>query len=102
MSCQRLIVLQCLINISYWSIGLHPSMFVMPQDLWVSFSSIVLFIPFIEVCLKPLSKIMKHEYTSRVGNLWDSTATPAFKELWQCILHDPCHHCFDHKKLTIL
>jgi hypothetical protein len=60
------------------------------------------FIPFFEVCVEPFCKIMKHKYSSCVGNLWDSTTATAFKKLLHCILHNPCLCHFDHTKLTIL
>ncbi len=60
------------------------------------------FIPFFEVRAKPLREILKHEYTSCVGNLWNSTAAAAFEELQNCILHNPCLCRFNHNKLTVL
>jgi hypothetical protein len=60
------------------------------------------FIPYFEVRAKPLQEIMQHKYTSRVGNLWTSTATAAYDELLNCILCNPCLCCFNHRKLTIL
>ncbi len=60
------------------------------------------FIPFFEVRATLLREIMKHEYTSQVGDLWNSITAAAFEELQKCLLNDPCLRRFDHKKLTIL
>jgi hypothetical protein len=39
------------------------------------------FFPFFEVCAVPLHKIMKHEYTERVGPLWTPAIKSTFEEL---------------------
>ena len=39
---------------------------------------------------------------SCVGDLWTTKAAAAFDDLRQCILCNPCLHCFNYKKLTIL
>ncbi len=60
------------------------------------------FILYFEVHAKPLREIMQHEYMSCVGDLWTTKAAAAFDDLRQCILCNPCLHCFNYKKLTIL
>jgi hypothetical protein len=60
------------------------------------------FVPYFEVCAKPLRDIMQHEYTSRVGDLWTPAAAAVFDELHQWILCNPCLCCFNHRKLTLV
>jgi hypothetical protein len=60
------------------------------------------FVPYFKVCSKPLRKITQHEYIASVGDLRTPTITVVFDELRNCILRNPCHHHFNHRKLTVL
>jgi hypothetical protein len=61
-----------------------------------------LFIPYFEVRAKSLCNIMQHEYMACVGDLWTPAVAAALDDLCHCILCDPCHRRFNHRKLTIL
>jgi hypothetical protein len=60
------------------------------------------FIPNFEIRVEPLRRIMEHDYTKALGEMWTPEAQITFDDLRGSILCNPCLRRFDPRKLTIL
>jgi hypothetical protein len=60
------------------------------------------FIHHFEICIAPLCKLTKLEYTESVAPHWTPAAQAALDDMKEAILSDPCLLGFDYQKLIVL
>jgi hypothetical protein len=60
------------------------------------------FIHHFELCIAPLRKLTKHEYTNPLGLLWADTAQATLDDMKNAIISNPCLQRFDYRKLVVL
>jgi hypothetical protein len=60
------------------------------------------FIHHFELCIAPLRKLTKHEYTNPIKLLWTDAAHAAWEDMRTAIVSDPCLKRFDYPKLVVL
>ncbi len=60
------------------------------------------FIHHFELCIAPLHKLTKHEYTNPLGPLWTDTAQAAWDDMRNAIIANPCLQRFVYCKLVVL
>lgn len=60
------------------------------------------FIPMFEVRISRLRELTKQEYTTTLGDQWDTSAQSAFEDIRNALLQDPVLKRFDHRKRLYL